>query len=164
MAASKQHRSSTHCQVDYSRYTKGYSTSPHTRAYATWQNIRAKCRRPNHPDYYLYGGRGITVCERWESFENFFEDMGHPPPNKSIDRINNDGHYCPSNCEWRTQREQSRNQRTNVLITLDGRTQCLQDWADEVSQLRNTFHRRYIAGLSLEEIKALGPTKSRSPA
>lgn len=77
-----------------------------------WARIRRRCYSPNYHNYHYYGGRGIRVCERWDSFENFLADMG-PRPGKgySIERINNDGDYGPDNCKWATALEQSRNRR-----------------------------------------------------
>lgn len=75
-----------------------------------------RCTKPDSQDYARYGGRGIRVCERWASFENFLADMGErPSPSHSIDRINNDGDYEPGNCRWATMAQQSFNRRTNKL-------------------------------------------------
>jgi hypothetical protein len=70
-----------------------------------------RCRNPNNRDYRNYGARGIAVCERWLSFENFYADMGDPPPGMSIDRVNNDLGYSAKNCRWATTSEQNRNRR-----------------------------------------------------
>jgi hypothetical protein len=70
-----------------------------------------RCRNENNKNYKNYGGRGISVCERWYSFENFYADMGDRPENLSIDRINNDGNYEPGNCRWATHKEQMNNTR-----------------------------------------------------
>lgn len=88
-----------------------------TREHRTWAGMLNRCRNPNEPSYPNYGGRGIRVCSRWLSFENFYADMGDCPPRKSIDRIDVNGDYEPSNCRWATDHEQARNKRNNKLST-----------------------------------------------
>ena len=79
-----------------------------------WRGMLMRCRNPNFKDYRLYGGRGITVCKRWLNFANFVEDMGERPDGYSIDRIDVNGNYEPSNCQWATSKEQRLNQRNMV--------------------------------------------------
>lgn len=100
--------------------------------YTTWCGMIQRCTNTKAISYPRYGGRGITVCEAWKKFSNFYRDMG-PKPSKdhTLDRMDNNGPYCKENCRWATQREQGSNQRTNRLVTLNGKTQTLTQWASE---------------------------------
>ena len=100
--------------------THGLSRN-HKRTYRSWKDLRQRCNNPNNTDYPNYGGRGISVCKRWDSFLNFFEDMGERPDGMTIDRIDTNGNYEPLNCRWATPKEQARN-KTNNRLMLDGKT------------------------------------------
>lgn len=93
--------------------------------------MKQRCYNPKKPCFLRYGGRGITVCSRWlESFENFLADMGPRPVGTSLDRINNGGNYEPGNCRWATAKEQQRNTRYNVKITVGGITKSVTEWSE----------------------------------
>lgn len=91
--------------------------------------MHSRCSNANSKHFANYGGRGIQVCERWRSFENFFADMGERPSGKTLERINNDGAYSPANCCWATRLEQQCNRRSSVRITIDGTTKTQTQWA-----------------------------------
>jgi hypothetical protein len=101
-----------------------------SKEYLTWAHMIKRCTCKKDKSYNRYGGRGIKVCDRWlHSFENFYADMGPRPGNMTIERINSNGDYSLNNCRWATRAEQSRNRRTNIMITINGETRCATDWA-----------------------------------
>lgn len=104
---------------------------------------KQRCYNPNQPDYKFYGGRGITVCQRWlDSKEAFLEDMGPRPEGHTLERRDNDGPYSPENCYWATRKEQTRNRRNSVTITYNGKTQTLEEWAQETGISYSTLKAR----------------------
>ena len=121
--------------------------------YGIWLSMRARCRNPKNTSYPNYGGRGISVCARWDSFEAFLADVGpRPSPEHSIDRFpDNDGNYEPGNVRWATRVEQARNRRDSSRsrwITHDGRTQTLTQWARETGIRIFTIQSRLNLGWS----------------
>jgi len=106
--------------------------------------MRQRCRNPNNPAYIYYGGRGITVCPEWESFERFLSDMGRrPSPHHSIERIDNDGPYSPENCRWATRQEQRNNRRDSIALEFGGETRSLVGWAAKTGVKYKTLLYRY---------------------
>lgn len=92
--------------------THGQS-APRTPTYRTWEGMVARTTNPHRPEWGYYGGRGITLCDRWRSFENFLVDMGERPAGLTLDRIDNNGNYEPGNCRWATWSQQQLNKRTS---------------------------------------------------
>lgn len=92
-------------------FVHGMATGKLSRTYMSWNAMKSRCRDVKNIGYLNYGGRGIVFCERWKKFANFLEDMGERPEGHSLDRIDNDGNYEPSNCKWSTRKEQSNNRR-----------------------------------------------------
>lgn len=105
-------RESAAVRMKKQRTIHGHGRHPsRTATYRTWCALRTRCNNPRSQDYKDYGGRGIRVCPRWDSFENFLSDMGERPKGLTIERMDNDGDYEPSNCKWATNSEQQRNKR-----------------------------------------------------
>jgi hypothetical protein len=125
-------------------------TGPHGHAsrgkksptYFSWASMRRRCTLKSHRQYKDYGGRGITVCARWMVFANFLADMGERPIGKTIDRIDGDKGYEPSNCKWSTRLEQNQKRRGNVYVEYLGKTQTLKQWARELGINYKTLHKR----------------------
>jgi hypothetical protein len=92
--------------------------------------MRERCSNPNNPRYSGYGGRGIKVCQRWESFDAFLSDMGVRPADTTLDRIDVDGDYEPSNCRWASRKVQDLNKRNTRLIEVNGETHSLAEWGE----------------------------------
>lgn len=122
-----------------------------TRSYSIWRNMKARCSNPNNTHWDYYGGKGIKVCDRWQSFNNFFEDMGESPDETTIERIDGNRDYEPSNCKWATHTEQMRNVSRNVNLTHNGVTQCLAEWARHINVSFTTLRNRIQRGWSVEK-------------
>ena len=105
-----------------------------TKIFRQWSNMIQRCENKNNPSYKNYGGRGITVCSQWKSFEKFYEDMGDRPKNMSLDRINNSEGYSKNNCQWAESKTQNRNRRDNKIIEIDGIKRCLAEWCEIYNQ------------------------------
>ena len=132
------------------KLTHGLARTPE---YKVWDHMRQRCENPKHKGFANYGARGIRVCERWRKFENFIADMGErPSPKHTIERADNDGDYEPGNCRWGTWREQSRNKRTNRLITANGITKPLTTWAEELGVPPTTLFERLRRGWTHERV------------
>lgn len=120
----------------------------HTSEYNAWQAMKARCSNPNVKFFYHYGGRGITVCDRWLLFDNFIADMGPRPTAKhSLDRIDNNGNYSKENCRWATRHQQQSNRRNSKLLTYEGITMTEIQWCRKLNLKGNrAITRRLKAG------------------
>lgn len=121
------------------------------REHNIWANMLARCRNPKNKFYDRYGGRGITVCDRWKSFANFYQDMGSAPGGYSIDRIDNDGDYEPSNCRWATSREQSANSTLVHLVEFDGQQLPIAEWSRRFGVPAARIGKRLASGWDAEQ-------------
>lgn len=129
--------------------THGRTDTP---LYLVWGTMFNRCYRPSHKGYKNYGGRGITVCDRWKSFENFLADMGErPSPTHSLDRIDPNGNYEPGNVRWSTKQEQCRNKRNNRTLVIDGVSKCIADWCDFFGTNKKWAYDRIRRGWSQED-------------
>ena len=130
------------------KYLNGEYRSPE---YIVWASMKNRCLSESNPSYGHYGGRGIRVCERWLSFENFLSDMGRRPLGTSIDRIDNDGNYEPGNCRWATRLQQASNTSRITPITFGGITDSVLGWARRIGIAQKTLVRRIELGWTTAE-------------
>lgn len=130
----------------HGRCPRGQAQPPE---YSAWAQMLQRCENKGNPSYCNYGGRGISVCDRWRSFSQFLADVGARPSAKhSIDRINNDGNYEPGNVRWATRSEQNRNHRRLRMLTLNGETHCVVEWAERTGLPERTIRSRLQLGWS----------------
>ena len=145
-----------------SNRTHGATRGGHTPEYRAWTHARQRCENPRDARFPRYGGRGIAVCERWWSFENFLADMGpRPSSSHSIDRIDNDGNYEPGNCRWATKKQQARNKRNSRVIEYAGRSMPVAAWAEAVGVPSNVIECRLCRGWELGRVFAQPIRRSR---
>ncbi len=129
-------------------------------AYHSWLAMMHRTLNPKCAQFKDYGGRGISVCERWKKFENFFEDMGNRPDKKTLGRIDNDKDYEPGNCRWENMKQQQRNKRSNRILEVDGEKHCVAEWAEIKGIHFNLIHTRLGRGWSVD--RAVNTKKQRN--
>jgi hypothetical protein len=125
------------------------SNGKRSTTYVAWVNMKRRCSDIHGRDYANYGGRGITVCERWQTFENFLTDMGEPSAGETLDRIDNSLGYSKDNCRWVSRAVQNLNKRSCVRYELNGKNQTLAEWARETGINRTTLWLRIKNGVPL---------------
>lgn len=126
--------------------------------YGIWYNMIGRCENPNHVKYYRYGKRGISVCGEWHNFWNFVkwsDSVGGKPKGFTLDRIDNDGNYCPENCRWASSKEQSLNKSTNRIITYNGSSKALHEWDILLNISDQSLANRLDRGWSLDKALTL---------
>lgn len=130
-----------------------HGESNKSKEWEAWASMIQRCTNPKNKRYYSHGARGIRICDRWvNSFVNFLADMGRAPSKEySLERVDNNGNYNPSNCKWATKVEQANNRRNNIRIEYMGRTQTLKQWCDELSLPYLRVKARIHAGHSVQE-------------
>ena len=133
-----------------------------TRIHSIWWGMVQRCTNENITHYERYGARGILVCQRWLTFENFVEDMGIPADDMTIDRIDNDGNYEPGNCRWVSHRDNQRNKSTNRYLTVDGVRRCVMEWSEVTGIHHATISYRLHSGWSERDAIYTQPRSKRA--
>jgi hypothetical protein len=123
-----------------------------SKTYICWIGMKMRCLNKNHKYFYRYGGRGITVCDRWvNSFENFILDMGEKPTKMTLERVNNDMGYYPENCKWITLKENANNRNNTRFLELNGLRLPIMKWVDKTGLCKETIKYRLKSGWSIEK-------------
>jgi hypothetical protein len=159
-SASRMHEMAT-CRPNYSEHHSYYKEM-----YSIWHGMKQRCENPNRPHYEDYGGRGIKVCKEWQKFAPF-QKWAHKSgwaPGLSIDRINSDGNYEPSNCRWITMEQQQLNRRNTVLLTLNGITSPLVEWAKIYHLPQHIIRNRLKNGWTVKEAITIPKQEKRCSA
>jgi len=154
------HKTSCGCNLGNRRRTHGmFGTEP----YNAWSNMKRRCNDKNGQDYFRYGGRGITYCDEWESFEEFWEDMkdGYLP-GLTLDRIDVNGNYCKDNCRWATFKMQQNNKRNNHIVEYYGKTYTLSELSDATGKNYSSILTRLRSGFSAKEAVELPPIEKET--
>ena len=128
--------------------------------YGIWSRMIDRCENPKDKKYEYYGGRGITVCDEWHNFFNFVkwsDSVGGRPEGFTLDRINNDGNYEPSNCRWATRFQQSTNKSSNIVLDFNGESKTLVEWSISTGIKWYVLWNRYKSGWSVEKILSTPP-------
>jgi hypothetical protein len=137
------------CYKAEAKVTHGLSGHP---MYRTWAGVLSRCRDPKNAWYHRYGGRGITVCERWLDFANFFADIGERPEGMTLDRIDNDGNYEPSNVRWATHKQQAETATRGFrTILVNGEALTITEWSRRLGVHPNVIHTRLHRGWPEED-------------
>lgn len=140
---------------DFVSATKGKHRLSRSPEYAVWSSMQSRCYWKKQRYYHRYGGRGITVCDRWlgtDGFQNFYSDMGpRPSPTHSLDRTNYNGNYEPGNCQWATWKQQNRNKSSNRLLTFAGKTATISEWSEITGINQDIITRRLSVKWSVAE-------------
>lgn len=124
----------------------------YTPTYQSWQAMKQRCLQTGHKHYDNYGGRGITICERWMTYANFLADLGARPEGCSLDRIDSNGPYSLDNCCWATRTEQNRNSSQNRMISFRGQTKCLAEWCEDLKlNYARVYARLFRLNWSIED-------------
>jgi len=145
-------------QRDRARETQlkhGHSLNKPSSTYQSWRGMKERCLNPKNKAFRWYGKEGIKVCERWLNFENFLADMGERPKGTSLDRIDSSGDYRKENCRWILSTKQQTNTRQNVVLTFNGLSMCIADWARKLNIPYGTLQQRIKKGWTVERALTL---------
>ncbi len=144
-----------------SQFQHGHAGTRKSPEYLSWRAMKARCLNPNDPAYPRYGARGITIHQSWANdFQAFLRDMGPRPQGTSLDRIDSSAGYSPENCRWATRRQQQRNRRSVVMLTVGSETKTIAEWSEQYKLAHGTISYR-LSKLGWDAVKAVTTPKLR---
>ena len=122
-----------------------------TATHNSWKAMMARCYNKSHKHFNYYGGKGVTVCDEWQSYDGFIADMGERPEGMTLDRIDSNKGYSSANCRWATRKEQANNRSSNTIIEFNGIEKTLAHWADELNCSPEVLGQRLKNGWSVKD-------------